>query len=103
MRLMLAALMLTLGANAALAADPAPAAESASAVPQSASVSASGATPEAEPPKLVCHQESDIGSMRMHKVCTKVQTDAERQQMQDTLRNDLPNSSLTHSAPGSGH
>jgi hypothetical protein len=69
----------------------------------SVSVAASAATAEAEAPKLVCHQESDIGSMRMHKVCTRVQTDAERLQMQDAMKSSLPNSSLAHAAAGAGH
>ena len=92
-----ASFALILGAQAALAADPAPAAA------QSVSVSASAASPEAEAPKLQCHQESDIGSMRMHKVCTKVPTEAERSALQDALRNNLPNNNLTHPAAGSGH
>jgi hypothetical protein len=45
----------------------------------------------------------DIGSMRMHMVCTRVQTDAERLQMQDAMKSSLPNSSLAHAAAGAGH
>ncbi len=99
MRFFFACLAFSLSAQATLAAD------AASDAAQSVSVSASAATatPEAEAPRLVCHQESDIGSMRMHKVCTKVQTDSERLQLQDTLKNNLPNSSLTHAAAGAGH
>jgi len=103
MRFMLVTFMLAFSTKAAFASDLTPAADPASAASQSVSMSASSATPDPEPPKLVCHQESDIGSMRMHKVCTKVQTDAERLQLQDTLRNNLPNNNLTHPAAGSGH
>ena len=93
--LLLAPLVLALGAQVAFAADAPPGAA------QSVSVAASAAEPEA--PKVTCHQESDIGSMRMHKVCTKVPTEAERSQLQDQLRNNLPNNNLTHPAAGSGH
>ena len=92
--LLLTPLVLVLGVQAALAADPAPAAA------QSVAVSASAPAADAEAPKVQCHQESDIGSMRMHKVCTKVLTDAERSALQDTIRQNLPNNSLAHPAAG---
>jgi hypothetical protein len=95
--LLLASLALVLGAQAALAADPAPEAA------QSVAIAASAASAEPEAPKFQCHQESDIGSMRMHKVCTKVLTDAERAALKDTLMNNLPNNNITHPAAGSGH
>jgi hypothetical protein len=91
---LLVPLVLVAGAGVALAADPEP-----SAPPQAVSISASSP----EQPELVrftCHQESDIGSMRMHKVCTKVPTEAERVQVQDAVRNGLPNNGLTHPAIG---
>jgi hypothetical protein len=94
--LLLAPLVLVLGAQAALAADAVPAAA------QSVAVSASAPPADGEAPKVQCHQESDIGSMRMHKVCTKVLSDAERNALQDTLRQNLPNNNLTHPAAGSG-
>jgi hypothetical protein len=94
---LLASFVLVLGAQAALAADPA------SAPAQSVAIAASAASVEAEAPKLECHQESDIGSMRMHKVCTKVPTDAERRALNDSLMNNLPNSSIAHQAAGAGH
>ena len=95
------------GASAADAPPPAPAASAATAESPDSSrqnVVVQGAAPETpEAPKFTCHMENDIGSMRMHKVCTKVQTDAERLQLQDALRNNLPNNNLTHPAAGSGH
>ena len=94
--LLLAPLVLVLGAQAAFAADPAPA------TAQSVSVAASAAPANSEAPKFECHQESDIGSMRMHKVCTRVPTETERLQLQDALRQNLPNNNLTHPAAGSG-
>lgn len=90
---LLVPLVLAIGAGAALAADPEPASP-----PQSVSVSAS--SPEPELRRFTCHQESDLGSMRMHRVCTKVPTDAERVQVQDAIRNGLPNNNLTHPAIG---
>jgi hypothetical protein len=92
MRFLLVPLMLVLGAQAALAADPVPA----------VAQSASAASADSEAPKLQCRQESDIGSMRMHKVCTKVPTEAERSALQDALRQNLPNNNLTHPAAGGG-
>ena len=103
MRLFFVFLGLALSIQSALAADTASVTDAASAPTQSISASAAAPTPETEAPRLVCHQESDIGSMRMHKVCTRVQTDSERLQLQDTLKNSLPNSSLAHAAPGAGH
>jgi hypothetical protein len=90
---LLVPLVLATGAGLAFAADPEPASP-----PQSVSVSASA--PEPELARFTCHQESDLGSMRMHKVCTKVPTEAERVQVQDAVRNGLPNNSLTHPAVG---
>lgn len=91
---LLVPLVLAVGASVALAADPEPAGP-----PQSVSVSAS-APEQPELARFTCHQESDIGSMRMHKVCTKVPTEAERVQVQDAVRNGLPNNNLTHPAIG---
>ena len=96
------------GASAADASQPAPAAsaaaaESSDSARQNVVVQGATATETAEAPKLTCHMENDIGSMRMHKVCTKVPTEAERLQLQDSLRNNLPNNNLTHPAAGSGH
>ena len=82
------------GSQAALAADPDPGPV------QSVSVSASAASAESEVPRFQCHQESDIGSMRMHKVCTKVLTDNERLATQKAMTDLLPNNSLTHPAIG---
>ena len=79
----------------------APAAETPDSAKQHVDVQAAAETPE--PPKLECHMESDIGSMRMHKVCTKVLTEAERTQLHNTLVNNLPNSSIAHPAAGAGH
>lgn len=92
---LLVPLVLAIGAGAALAADPGPASP-----PQSVSVSASSPEPEPELRRFTCHQESDLGSMRMHRVCTKVPTEAERVQVQDAIRNGLPNNNLTHPAIG---
>ena len=95
--LLLLPFALALSAQSTLAADPEPAAA------QSVAISASSPSADAEAPKFQCHMESDIGSLRMHKVCTKVPTDAERRELQDSLRNNLPNNNLTHPAAGSGH
>jgi hypothetical protein len=102
------ALAIAQGAYAADAPQPAPTTsgatgESSDSSKQNVVVQGAAATETPEPPKVTCHMENDIGSMRMHKVCTKVQTDAERLQLQDSLRNNLPNNNLTHPAAGSGH
>ena len=96
------------GAYAADAPQPAPAAsavlgDSADSSRQNVVVQGAAATEAPEAPKFTCHMENDIGSMRMHKVCTKVPTETERLQLQDALRNNLPNNNLTHPAAGSGH
>lgn len=94
------------GAYAADAPQPAASAatgDSADSSRQNVVVQGAAATETPEAPKFTCHMENDIGSMRMHKVCTKVPTEAERLQLQDSLRNNLPNNNLTHPAAGSGH
>jgi hypothetical protein len=95
------------GAYAADVPQPAPAASGAAAESgspkQDVTMQGAAATETPEAPKVQCHQESDIGSMRMHKVCTKVPTEAERNALQDAIRQNLPNNSLTHSVAGSGH
>lgn len=98
-RILLATLSLALG-QAVLAAnspDQSPAAPAAA--PQAVSVAASSA--ETEQPKVVCHQEAAIGSMMMHKVCTRVQSESERNATQEALRNMAPNNSIAHPAAGS--
>ena len=70
------------------------------ATPEPAPVVAA-ADPNAQPVELECHQESSMGSNMIHKVCTRKQTDAERAQTQQTLRDSLPNASLNHQAAGS--
>ncbi len=95
------------GAYAADVPQPTPAASGPSAESDSPKqdvvVQGAAATETPDAPKVQCHQESDIGSMRMHKVCTKVPTAAERSALQDAIRQNLPNNSLTHPAAGSGH
>ena len=88
-------------ASQAAQAASAPGTESSESAKQHVVVQGAPETPEA--PKLECHMESDIGSMRMHKICTKVPTEAERLQMQDAIRQGLPNNNLTHPAVGSNH
>ena len=102
------ALAIAQAAYAADAPQPAPAASAAAAESldsskQNVVVQGAATTETPEAPKFTCHMENDIGSLRMHKVCTKVPTDAERLQLQDSLRNNLPNNNLTHPAAGSGH
>lgn len=102
------ALAITQGAYAADVPQPAPAASAATAESldssrQNVVVQGAGAAESPEPPKVTCHMENDIGSLRMHKVCTKVLSDAERRELQDSLRQNLPNNNLTHPAAGSGH
>ena len=95
--LVLAPVLLALG-QATLAAEAVSApADSA----QSVSVAASAAA-EPEAPKVTCHQEASAGSMMLHKVCTRVPTEAERNALQETLRQNLPNNSLAHRAPEPG-
>ena len=93
--LVLAPVLMALG-QATLAADTA-------AVPtgpaQSVSVAASAVEPET--PKVTCHQEASAGSMMLHKVCARVQTEAERNAMQESMRQNLPNNSIAHPAAGS--
>ena len=96
--LVLAPVLLALG-QPVLAADAASAPTGAA---QSVPVSASAAA-DPEQPKVVCHQEAAIGSMMMHKVCTRAQTEAERNATQEVLRNIPPNNSIAHPAAGSGH
>ena len=97
--LLLAPVLLALG-HAAMAADAASAPTGTAA--QSVAVSASGAVAEPEAPKFTCHQESAIGSMMMHKVCTKVPTEAERNSLQEAMRENLPNNSIAHPAAAPG-
>ena len=61
---------------------------------------AAAAPADPNAPRFECHQESDIGSMRMHKVCEKVQTDSERLATQQAILDRLPNASILHPAVG---
>jgi hypothetical protein len=79
----------------------APAAEMPDSAKQHVDVQAAAETPE--PPKMECHMESDIGSMRMHKICTKVPTEAERIQLRNAFVQGLPNNSIAHPVAGGGH
>jgi hypothetical protein len=82
---LLAPLVLALGACAAPAPD---------------AVRVASAAP-ADEQKTECHMESDTGSMMMHKVCTRPQTEAERNATQEAMRQNLPNNSIAHPAAGS--
>ena len=95
--LLLAPVLLAFG-QAALAAEAASAPTGVAA--QSVAVSASAAAAEPEAPKVTCHQEAAIGSMMMHKVCTREQTEAERNATQEAMRQNLPNNSIAHPAAG---
>lgn len=81
---LLAPLVLVLGACAAPAPEP--------------TTVASAAPMDGQ--KTECHNENDTGSMMMHKVCTRPQTEAERNSMQESMRQNLPNNSIAHPAAG---
>lgn len=95
-----AVLVLTLAQGAFAASGDAPPAAQAASAP---AAETPDAATQPEQVKMECHMESDIGSMRMHKICTKVLTEAERTQLHNTLVQGLPNNNITHPAPGSGH
>ena len=51
--------------------------------------SASPADPDGR--RVECHQESDLGSNMIHKVCTQTMTDAERARIANELANKMHN------------
>ncbi len=58
------------------------------------------ASADAQQTQLVCHQESVTGSSMIHTVCTKPQTEAERNALQEDLRRMPPNNLIAHPAAG---
>lgn len=63
--------------------------------------SATVASADSQQTQLVCHQESVTGSSMIHTVCTKPQTEAERNALQEDLRRMPPNNLIAHPAAGS--
>ncbi len=51
--------------------------------------------------RVTCHQDSVTGTGMIHTVCTKQQTDAERNGLQEDLRRMPPNNLIAHPAAGS--
>lgn len=78
-------------------------------VPIVAALAACAATPP-EPMKVAsadtstpvtCHQESVTGSSMIHTVCTKQQSEQERNALREDLRRMPPNNLIAHPAAGS--
>jgi len=64
-------------------------------------VTVADASTNASGTPLVCHQEAVTGSSLIHTVCTKPQTEAERNALQEDLRRMPPNNLIAHPAAGS--
>jgi hypothetical protein len=50
--------------------------------------------------KLACHKEASLGSHMLHTVCEAPQSEADRNAMQQGLRNIAPPNAVTARAPG---